>query len=368
MTHAAHSLGTTPVSHTSKPRITWVDITKGVAMFLVFFGHLGTQWFPALAGTLAAIYTFHMPLFFVASGFFFHARYTFGQLAKKRAMMLLVPYYIFSVLALAKPVAQLVSPSLYKDGGDGAGGVIGSIVTIVFAQGNAGLWFLWAVFTGQLLLWVIVRLTRNRIPVLTVLLCAFIVADFAFQLVSWRNQLPFQLGKIFESTAYMGFGYVLGQTQDLRSLQNRETALPRVLIMVGSAVVFVLFLWLQTSNDTVRSMMPLDWLVEFITTIAAIAAVTMLCTLVPQWGWLQTVGRDSLVFYGVNDFMLKIVKFAVFSVGGVTAVQWPLVAQLFAGLFVVVAAMLLSALVNLVVQRHARWAVGDFSGLRRSPK
>lgn len=246
--------------------------------------------------------------------------------------------------------------------------MLSSILTIILAQGNAGLWFLWAVFTGQLLLWGIVRLVKNNIPVLFAVMLVFIVCDFLFQLVSWRNMLPFQLGKIFESTAYMGFGYLLGQTQDLRSWQNRDTALPRALVMFVSAAVFVLFLWLQTSNDVIRSIMPLEWLVKFITTIAAIVAVTMLCTLIPQWRWLQSVGRDSLVFYGVNDFMLKIVKFALFSVAGVNAVSWPLGGQLIGGLFVVAGAMLLSALVNLAVQRYARWAVGDFSGLHGSSK
>lgn len=361
MTHAAHSLGTTSVSKTSKPRITWVDITKGVAMFLVFFGHLGTQWFPALAGTLAAIYTFHMPLFFVASGFFFHAQYSFGQLAKKRALMLLVPYYIFSVLALAKPVVQLLSPSLYKSGSGSMGDVLSSILAIFLAQGNAGLWFLWAVFTGQLLLWGIVRLVRNRIPVLLTVMIVFIVLDFLFQLVSWRNLLPFQLGKIFESTAYMGFGYVIGQTQDLRAWQDKRTVVPRSVVMVGAAVLFVLFDWLQASAFFGTLPLPVEWLVKFVTTVSAIAAVLMVCTLLPQWQWLQTVGKDSLVFYGVNDFMLKIVKFAVFSVGGVSAAHWPFVAQLGGGILVAIAAMALSAVVNLVVQRHARWAVGDFS-------
>ncbi|PLS27708.1 acyltransferase family protein [Bifidobacterium parmae] len=363
MTHAAHA----PTSISTKPaktRITWVDVAKGVAMFLVFFGHLGTQWFPALAGTLAAIYTFHMPLFFVASGFFFHARYSFGQLAKKRALMLLVPYYIFSVLALAKPVAQLLSPSLYKSGGGSMGDVLSSILTIILAQGNAGLWFLWAVFTGQLLLWGVVRLVRNRIPVLMTVMIVFIVLDFLFQLVSWRNLLPFQLGKIFESTAYMGFGYVIGQTQDLRAWQDKRTVAPRSVVMVGAAVLFVLFDWLQVSAFFGALPLPVEWLVKFVTTVSAIAAVLMVCTLLPQWQWLQTVGKDSLVFYGVNDFMLKIVKFAVFSVGGVSAAHWPFVAQLGGGIVVVVAAMALSAVVNLVVQRHARWAVGDFSRRR----
>jgi hypothetical protein len=81
-----------------------------MAMVLVFSGHLGTQWFPRLGGVLQAIYTFHMPLFFVLSGLFFHSRYTFAELAAKRARTLLIPYYVFSVLALAKPMVELFRP------------------------------------------------------------------------------------------------------------------------------------------------------------------------------------------------------------------------------------------------------------------
>ena len=355
MKHAA-SAPANPV----RGRITWVDVTKGVAMFLVFFGHLGVQWFPALDRTLDAIYTFHMPLFFVTSGFFFHARYGFGQLAAKRARMLLVPYYVFSVLALAKPVAQLVSPSLYKEGGNGLEGVVSSILTIVFAQGNSGLWFLWAVFTGQLALWAVVRLVRNRIPVLLVLMVAFVIADFILQLMPWSQMLPFQLGKIFESVSYMGFGYVIGQTQNLRVWQEGDTKGRRAVLMVIAAALFVAFYGVQTTVEAEGVFLPLLWLIKFCTTITAIVTVVLLCTLVPQWGWLQTVGRDSLVFYGVNDFMLKIVKFAVFSIGGVEATHWPLIAQFAGGCTVVAAAMLLAAAVDWMVQRHARWMIGAF--------
>lgn len=33
---------------TKRNRIMWVDAAKGIAMILVFYGHLGKYWFPAL--------------------------------------------------------------------------------------------------------------------------------------------------------------------------------------------------------------------------------------------------------------------------------------------------------------------------------
>ena len=69
----------------SKSRIIWVDIARAVAMMLVFTGHLGARWFPQLEPLLTAIYTFHMPLFFLLSGLFFKPTVNLLNLIIKRA-------------------------------------------------------------------------------------------------------------------------------------------------------------------------------------------------------------------------------------------------------------------------------------------
>lgn len=47
-------------------RLAWVDITRAFAMFAIYLGHLEEP-----AGRLwPFVYTFHVPLFFMLSGFF----------------------------------------------------------------------------------------------------------------------------------------------------------------------------------------------------------------------------------------------------------------------------------------------------------
>lgn len=76
-----------PVDHI-KNRIQWVDILKGIGIMAVVFGHYYTERFP---------YIFHMPLFFIASGFF--AKYTPPrQLAIKTFQRLIIPYLSFVVI------------------------------------------------------------------------------------------------------------------------------------------------------------------------------------------------------------------------------------------------------------------------------
>ena len=70
-------------------RENWVDQARGFAMFLVVYGHN----FPV---TEKYIYSFHMPLFLIISGFFFPEKpaYTFLQ---KKFRTIIVPYFFWAI-------------------------------------------------------------------------------------------------------------------------------------------------------------------------------------------------------------------------------------------------------------------------------
>lgn len=77
------------------PRIEWLDMTKGAGILLVVTGHI-TQC-PALAH---GIYLFHMPLFFVLSGYLYRPTAT-SALLKRRFKSLLIPYFSFLIITIA---------------------------------------------------------------------------------------------------------------------------------------------------------------------------------------------------------------------------------------------------------------------------
>ena len=70
-------------------RIEYIDAAKGLAMILVVVGHC--HWKGHLAGSL--IYSFHMPLFFIISGFFLK-QVSLRQSIARSAMNYLRPYLI----------------------------------------------------------------------------------------------------------------------------------------------------------------------------------------------------------------------------------------------------------------------------------
>lgn len=75
-------------------RILYIDFVKGVAIFLMVLCHAGlqnsfTQW----------IYSFHMPLFFIVSGFLVGDSYKpIIPYIKRKSKQLLIPYILFALI------------------------------------------------------------------------------------------------------------------------------------------------------------------------------------------------------------------------------------------------------------------------------
>lgn len=81
-------------------RLEWVDTAKGVGIVVVVAGHIVSS-----LAVVVAIYLWHMPLFFLLSGYLFAPREPAGYLRQK-ARHLLVPYLSFLLLLSIVPVLQ----------------------------------------------------------------------------------------------------------------------------------------------------------------------------------------------------------------------------------------------------------------------
>lgn len=90
----------------TKQRISWIDVTKGIAIYLVILGH-------SLIGLKVNdyIFAFHMPLFFIASGLLFREK-SIKKTITGNIKKLLVPYYITSVCVILGKGSQCVLTGL----------------------------------------------------------------------------------------------------------------------------------------------------------------------------------------------------------------------------------------------------------------
>lgn len=99
-------------------RIVEIDILKGIGILLVILGHCVPDYPQNLRADESSsfieqfVYGFHMPLFFVCSGFLMqmtdsHARGMFNIRAfvKNKTLRLLLPYFMFSIVSLVLRLA-----------------------------------------------------------------------------------------------------------------------------------------------------------------------------------------------------------------------------------------------------------------------
>ena len=81
-----------------KERFLYIDNLKGFAILLVVLGHCIQFRMPGYDDNMAFrfIYSFHMPLFFIISGYVsYKADILIKTLVAKRARQLLFPYFVW---------------------------------------------------------------------------------------------------------------------------------------------------------------------------------------------------------------------------------------------------------------------------------
>ncbi len=142
-----------PGLSTASNRYLWVDYAKGLMIVLVVVSHvmrglnksslgLDPQVFFNVDNSL---YLFHMPVFFLLSGLFISqslARHTTRQFLKQKAIALLYPYIVWSVIQIATQSAMGAAANTQRD--------LSFIASITYAP-VAQFWFLYVLFCLQIL-------------------------------------------------------------------------------------------------------------------------------------------------------------------------------------------------------------------------
>lgn len=157
-----------------KTRIGYLDIAKGIAIIFIVVGHNGLLYNETIPGgeplrLVHFAFTFHLPVFFIASGYFFKASQELsGSYFKKSARSLLLPYLITCILIIAgsmlmglvlgvSPVTELfrwLGASLYGEGAQNPN-------SFFVVERIGGIWFLLALFWAQI---VVIAANKTKHP------------------------------------------------------------------------------------------------------------------------------------------------------------------------------------------------------------
>lgn len=239
----------------STERVGYIDIAKGIGILLVALAHADVSLFSPYLHRL--IYSFHMPLFFFLSGYFFNPHIPFWVLVKKRFNTVLKPYFV--TILLIYVVSLSFTNMRFAT-------VFGRILKSLYATGYyidwVQLWFLPSLFVTSLFAFLFYRLILSRITVryvrwlilLAVLALAlnFLGVFYPFPISLLGKQydlygLPFSLDLVVLS----GFFYILGN--EIRQVSSAKTfGNPWLLFGTGAALILLTVLFDYRSDFNTR--------------------------------------------------------------------------------------------------------------------
>lgn len=221
-----------------------LDIIKGIGIFLVVMGHVSENNFIS-----SFIYNFHMPLFFILSG------YTYVKYSKKdikhfsinRTKRLLLPYFIYGILTLSywifierflrnqmdipilKPIINLFLATGMKDG-------------YVY---NAVLWFIPCMFLTQLIFNFMYIKLKNY--VLYVSVCVISALFMIYGVYYYLHQdilirLPWMIDVVGVTILFYGIGSLCAKNKNIFS--------DKIIIYIILFIILTAFTVVITLNNS----------------------------------------------------------------------------------------------------------------------
>lgn len=168
-------------------RLDWVDVAKGITILLMVAGHTSIP-----ETTSKYIWSFHMPLFFFVSGFFYSEKKykTFSSLFKRRLFTLLVPYVFFSVVVML---------GYY-------GTVYWNPKELYLGWNGYALWFIPVLFMSEMLLYPFAKYIERPIIKITIIILMLCLSKLLAML---EIHLPFKIEAVSLSCSFLFMGYVL---------------------------------------------------------------------------------------------------------------------------------------------------------------
>ncbi len=189
-------------------RIEWIDSLKGLGMLLVVLSHTAIDH-----DTNRVLYAFHMPLFFLISGFLFspHKYVSISSLVRKRTQTLLVPYLFY---ALGSYVLWANVARHYGADADSGLSVLTPLIGIAYSVGsgewlipNCPLWFLTCLFVTECLYWSFHQIARSKTQCGLMLIASAVGGYLASLYLGIR--LPWGADVALTAVAFYGAGHLL---------------------------------------------------------------------------------------------------------------------------------------------------------------
>ncbi|MCR5787818.1 MAG: acyltransferase family protein, partial [Bacilli bacterium] len=169
-------------------RLSYIDVSRGIALFLVVFGHL----FLIGSNTSRWIFSFHMPLFFIISGYVTNTeKYKkFKDYFLRKVKLLILPYIGFLLLGFVISV-------IVKDWRSGVLSINAVKQAFYYTQPElfhvGQVWFLIALFNTSIVFYFVDKFIFNKIESKKLLLIIMLLVCSYFVMCGYYLRTPIKI-------------------------------------------------------------------------------------------------------------------------------------------------------------------------------
>lgn len=211
-----------------KTRIEYIDLAKGMCIFLVVLFHLTSKLHIQYPLNEYMI-LFRMPLYFFLSGCFFKPYDGFFDFLKRKTNKLLIPFF-FAYLFFSYLIPSLVYHVLGWNWG------LLSLERLPIAwlhtdYPNIAIWFLLCLFEMNIIFYVSYWISqKTKSPLAALVVCTIIMAYIGYELNMHSIKLPCKLNKAFTAQPYFLVGYITLRHSNILKPNKTDRFLPIIIV------------------------------------------------------------------------------------------------------------------------------------------
>ena len=298
-------------------RLLWVDYAKAVAIVLMVLGHAGL---PNTGKVSMIIYMFHMPLFFMLSGYFDNSnKLNAKDFFVKSAKTILVPYFAFYVMSIPFCAASAyLHPELYRYTRDAVDFIYQPLLGMFIGDDRitphsymalGALWFLVALFFIKSLFYGIQKLSNRINGRFIPVYFGLIMVASALIFLCTKHKLNFwSLDSIFMSLPFYIIGYFVKRYSLLDIFtKNRFVEV----VTISFSFVYLYFIGLKNGRIDINAAICGNNIIMFyVNAVIGSLMVILACNLVTKrLHFFSTIGEYTIVVLGMHGIGIYISKF-----------------------------------------------------------
>lgn len=290
-------------------RLYWVDKLKGLGMILVLIGHTSIS-----SSLNKYIYTFHMPLFFFLSGYFFKNASDIKLITyiKYKFKKLCIPYFywsiiLFSIAFIEKKLGINPNMDLKKNI---IGVFYGNAIDGWLSMYNGPLWFLLCLFVTEILFYIIQKFSSK---LAYSLIFSTLIAYLDYKFISIR--LPWSINLALTAVIFYELGYMfrLNEAKLNATLYKR-----RLYVFLLLSINFMLGFMLNIKTDMNMKIYG-NYLAFIISAVSGILCYIYISKNTTIFNGFIFIGKNSLIFlalhmkmyYFIDLFFSKVLKYNI---------------------------------------------------------